>query len=421
LLPNVRGSVRRFFQDLGPGLIAGAADDDPSGIATYSVTGASLGYGPLWTALFSFPLMAAVQLMCARLGMVSGRGLAAMIRRNFPPWVLWGSCALLAVANLINIGADLGGMADATEMLTGISSFVWTPLYAVAIVALMMWSSYARIARIFKWLTLVLFAYVLAAFLARPDWTAVLRATFLPHVEFSRAWLSVFVTILGTSISPYLFFWQAAEEVEEERAMGRKTAAMRKGATPEELRKARTDVFAGMALSNLIMYFIIMTTAATLHTHGISDIETAQQAAEALRPLAGHAAYLLYTLGLVGTGVLAVPVLAGSCAYAIAEARGWAASLEHPPRIAAKFYTVLGIAVLLGMCLDYFGLNAVKMLFWSAVINGVLAPPLIFLVVLLTSNEKTMGPHVNPPLLRWMGWITCVVMAGAAGAMFVAR
>jgi len=415
-----KASVRRFFQDLGPGLITGAADDDPSGIATYSVTGASLGYGPLWTALFSFPLMAAVQLMCARLGMVTGRGLAAVIRRHFPPWVLWGACALLAIANLINIGADLGGMADATEMLTGVSSLVWTPLYAVAIVAMLIWSSYRRIARIFKWLTLVLFAYVLAAFLARPDWTAVLRSTFLPHVEFSRAWLAVFVALLGTSISPYLFFWQAAEEVEEERAQGRKTAAMRKGATREELRKSRADVVAGMALSNLIMYFIIMTTAATLHAHGVNKVETARQAAEALRPMAGNAAYLLFTLGIVGTGVLAVPVLAGSCAYAIAEARGWAASLEHPPKIAGKFYLVLGMAVLLGTCLDYFGLNAVKMLFFSAVINGVLAPPLIFILVLLTSNRKVMGEHVNPPVLRWLGWTTGFVMLAAAVAMFAA-
>jgi NRAMP (natural resistance-associated macrophage protein)-like metal ion transporter len=417
---NSRVSVRRFFRDLGPGLITGAADDDPSGIATYSVAGASLGYGPLWTALFSFPLMAAVQLMCARLGMVTGRGLAAVIRGKYPRWVLWSACALLTIANLINIGADLGGMADATGMVTGVSSFVWIPLYAVVIVGLLIWSSYARIARIFKWLTLVLFAYILAAFLARPDWSAVLRATLLPHIEFSRAYLSVFVAILGTSISPYLFFWQAAQEVEEERAMGRTTVAMRKGATPEELRKGRTDVIAGMVLSNLIMYFIIMTTAATLHAHGVTDIGTAQQAAEALRPVAGRGAYLLFTLGIIGTGVLAVPVLAGSCAYAIAEAKGWAASLAQPPRVGRKFYAVLAVAVLVGTGLDYLGLDAVRMLFWSAVVNGVLAPPLLFLVVLLTSDAKVMGAHVNSAALRWLGWTAGVVMSLAAIAMFVA-
>jgi Mn2+/Fe2+ NRAMP family transporter len=305
-------------------------------------------------------------------------------------------------------------------MVTGVSSFIWTPLYAVVIVCLLIWSSYARIARVFKWLTLVLFAYVLAGFLSKPDWAAVLRATFLPHVEFSRAYLSVFVAILGTSISPYLFFWQAAQEVEEERAMGRKNVKMRKGATPEELRKARTDVVAGMALSNVIMYFIIMTTATTLHAHGLTDISTAKQAAEALRPVAGKGAYLLFTLGLIGTGMLAVPVLAGSCAYAIAEAKGWAASLEQPPKLGAKFYAVLAVAVLLGTALDYVGLDAVRMLFWSAVVNGVLAPPLVFLVVMLTSNETVMGAHVNPPLLRWLGWITGIVMSVAAVGMFVA-
>ena len=412
-----RLSLRQFFRDLGPGLITGAADDDPSGVATYSVTGASFGYAPLWTALFSFPLMAAVQLMCARLGMVTGRGLAAVIRRHYPPWVLWGSCALLAIANLINIGADLGGMADVSEMMTGVPSLVWTPIYAGTIVVLLIWSSYVRIARTFKWLTLVLFAYVIAAFLARPDWHAVLRATFVPDIQFNRQWLAVFVAILGTSISPYLFFWQAAEEVEEERAMGRKTIASRKGATEKELRTARNDVVTGMAFSNLIMYFIIITTAATLHVHGITDVQTARQAAEALRPVAGNGAYLLFTLGIIGTGFLAVPVLAGSCAYAIAEAKGWAASLEHPPKVGAKFYAVLGIAVLLGAWLNYLGLNAVKMLFWSAVVNGVLAPPLVILVVLLTSNREVMGAHVNPPLLKWLGWITGFVMAFASVAM----
>ena len=366
-------------------------------------------------------MMAAVQLMCARLGMVTGRGLAAVIRRHFPPWVLWGACALLSIANLINIGADLGGMADVTEMMTGVSAYVWTPVFAVSIVGLLILCSYARIARIFKWLTLVLFAYVVAGILAKPDWGAVLRATFVPHIQFDRSWLAVFVAILGTNISPYLFFWQAAEEVEEERAQGRRTVRSRKGASPDELRKARTDVLAGMALSNLIMYFIIMTTAATLHAHGVVHIETAKQAAEALRPVAGSAAYLLFTVGIVGTGVLAVPVLAGSCAYAIAEARGWAGSLEDRPKVAAKFYVVLGLAVLLGTWLVYAGFDAVKMLFWSAVINGILAPPLVILVVLLTSDKKVMGPHTNSPLLRNLGWFTGVVMAGASVAMLIAH
>jgi NRAMP (natural resistance-associated macrophage protein)-like metal ion transporter len=414
------GRIRTFFGQLGPGLITGAADDDPSGIATYSVSGASIGYGSLWTALFSFPMMVAVQLMCARLGMVTGRGLAAVARRRYPRWVLWGACLLLTVANVINIGADLGGMADATHMVTGVSALWWTPVYAVVIVTMLCWTSYRTIARVFKWLTLVLFAYVITAFIVRPDWLTVLRSTFVPEVHWSREYLSVLVGILGTSISPYLFFWQAAEEVEEERAGGRRTVAQRKGATDEELRRSRTDVVTGMLFSNLVMYFIILTTAATLHAHGVTHIATASQAAEALRPLAGNGAYLLFTLGLIGTGMLGVPVLAGSSAFAIAEAMAWGASLDRPPKLAPKFYAVLALAMALGLALDFAGFDAVKMLFWSAVANGVLAPPLIVLVVLLTCDRTVMGDRVNPPWLRALGWITAAVMALAAVAMFVA-
>lgn len=417
LVPRRR--FRQFFSELGPGLITGAADDDPSGISTYSVTGASFGYAPLWTALFSFPLMVSVQLMCARLGMVAGRGLAGVIRRNYSRWVLWGACCLLIVANVVNIGADLGGMADATEMMTGVNSLVWTPIYATLITSLLFWTSYRFIARVFKWLTLVLFAYLLAAFLAKPDWSAVLRSTFVPHIEWSSAYLATFVGILGTTISPYLFFWQASQEVEEERKMGRSTVGRRKGATEQELRKSRTDVLTGMFFSNLVMYFIILTTAATLHAHGQTNIETAQQAAEALKPLAGNGAYLLFTLGLIGTGMLGVPVLAGAAAYAVAEASAWRGTLEDKPRLAKKFYAIVASSMILGLVLDYAGLNAVKMLFWSAVLNGVLAPPLIVLVVLLTSSRKVMGDRVNPPLLKWLGWATAAVMSVAAVAMFV--
>jgi NRAMP (natural resistance-associated macrophage protein)-like metal ion transporter len=419
LVPDGRpaGRARRFFAELGPGLITGAADDDPSGISTYSVAGAAFGYAPLWTALFSFPLMAAVQLMCARLGMVSGRGLASVIRRHYSRRVLWVACALLVVANVINIGADLGGMAEVSEMVTGVTALVWTPLYAVFIVSLLFWSSYRRIARIFKWLTLVLFAYVLAAFLARPDWGAVLRATLVPHVEWTNRYLAVFVGILGTTISPYLFFWQAAQEVEEDRAAGRRTVRQRRGATDEELRRARTDVLTGMFFSNLVMYFIILTTAATLHAHGETAIATAREAAEALRPLAGAGAYWLFAIGLIGTGMLGVPVLAGSCAYAVAEAEGWRGSLDDTPRLARRFYAVVAVAMLVGLILNYVGLDAVTMLFWSAVVNGVLAAPLIVLVVLLTSDRAVMGQRVNPPLLRWLGWATAVVMTAATVGM----
>ena len=413
------GRVRRFFADLGPGLITGAADDDPSGISTYSVAGASFGYASLWTALFSFPLMAAVQMMCARLGMVSGRGLAGVIRRRYPRWVLWGACLLLIVANVINIGADLGGMAEATEMVTGIDSLFWTPVYAALIISLLFWTCYHQIARVFKWLTLVLFAYIAAAFMARPDWDVVLRSTFVPHMEWSRAYLATFIGILGTTISPYLFFWQAAQEVEEERAIGRRTVAQRKGATDEELRRSRMDVLTGMFFANVVFYFIVLTTAATLHAHGQTSITTAQQAAEALRPLAGNGAYALFTLGLIGTGMLSVPVLAGSCAYAVSEAAAWRGSLEDRPPLARKFYAVVVVSMLLGLALDYAGFNAVAMLFWTAVINGLLAPPLIVLVVLLTSDRGVMGKRVNPPWLRWLGWATAAIMTAAAVMMFV--
>jgi NRAMP (natural resistance-associated macrophage protein)-like metal ion transporter len=410
--------LRRTLAVLGPGLITGAADDDPSGISTYSVAGAAYGYATLWIALLTFPLMAAVQLMCARLGMVTGRGLAGAIRIHYPRWVLWGACAILVVANVINIGADLGGMAEATQLITGIRPLIWIPFYALFIIGLLLWTSYKLIAKIFKWMTLVLFAYVLTSFYAHVDWKHALAVTFVPHLEWSRGFLAVLVAILGTTISPYLFFWQAAEEVEEEKAKDQALSG-HKGATTAELKTARADTIAGMFFSNFIMYFIILTTAATLHAHGQTEITTARQAAEALRPLAGDAAYLLFTLGLIGTGMLGVPVLVGSCAYAVAEGAAWRGSMADKPGSARKFYGVMAVAMALGLALNFAGLNAVKMLFWSAVINGLLAPPLILLVILLTSSHKVMGKRVNSPLLRSLGWVTFGVMTAAAVGMLV--
>jgi NRAMP (natural resistance-associated macrophage protein)-like metal ion transporter len=418
--PKTHHRVGQFLQELGPGLITGAADDDPSGISTYSVAGASYGYATLWTALLSFPLMAAVQLMCARLGMVTGRGLASVIRTRYSRWVLWLACTLVIVANVFNIGADLGGMADGMQIITGLPSYWWTPFFAALILGLLFWTSYRTLARIFKWLTMVLFAYVITAFLAHPNWTAVLRATFIPHMEWTKEYLAVLVGILGTTISPYLFFWQAAQEVEEDRDHGKATLAQRRGSTDEELRIARTDVITGMLLSNLVMYFLILTTAATLNVHGEKDIETAKQAAEALRPLAGKGAYWLFTLGLIGTGMLAVPVLAGSCAYAIAEASKWkAASLNMKPRLAPRFYAVIGVSIIVGLCFDFARLNAVKMLFWSAILNGLLAPPLVVMVVLLTSDRKVMGSRVNSRGLQVLGWICAIIMTTAAVGLLV--
>jgi NRAMP (natural resistance-associated macrophage protein)-like metal ion transporter len=420
LTPDDSQKPQNLFQCLGPGLITGAADDDPSGISTYSVAGASLGYAPLWTALFSFPLMTAVQLMCARLGMVTGRGLAGVVRGRYPRWVLWSACALLIVANVINIGADLAGMAEVTDMITthGFmhANLLWAPFYTALIILLLFWTSYRTMARIFKWLTLVLLAYVATAFFANADWPVVLRATFTPHLTMTREFMAVLVGILGTTISPYLFFWQASQEVEEDRAKG-KNLQQRKGATDVELSNSRNDVMIGMLFSNLIMYFIILTTAATLHAHGKTDITSAKEASEALLPLAGRAAYLLFSLGVIGTGMLGVPVLAGSCAYAISEAAAWRGTLDRKPSQARRFYTVIGVSMLLGMALDFSHLSPVRMLFWSAVVNGVLAPPLILLVILLTSDPKVMGKRVNSPLVRWLGWCTFAVMTAAVAGM----
>jgi NRAMP (natural resistance-associated macrophage protein)-like metal ion transporter len=414
-----RGRLRKIFAVLGPGVITGAADDDPSGISTYSVAGAAYGYATLWIALLTFPLMSAVQLMCARLGMVTGQGLAAAIRINYPRWVLWGSCSILVVANVINIGADLGGMAEATQLITGIRPLIWIPFFAFLILGLLFWTSYQLIARVFKWMTLVLFAYVLTSFFAHVDWRQALKVTLVPHLEWSRGFLAVLVGILGTTISPYLFFWQAAEEVEEDRLKGQTTIAQRKGSTLKELKDARTDTVIGMLFSNFIMYFIILTTGATLHAHGQTNITTAREAAEALRPLAGDGAYLLFTLGLIGTGMLGVPVLVGSSAYAVAEGANWRGSMSDKPKKACAFYGVMGVAMAIGLALNYLGLNAVKMLFWSAVINGLLAPPLILLVILLTSSRKVMGEHVNSPVLRYLGWATFAVMTAAAAGMLI--
>jgi NRAMP (natural resistance-associated macrophage protein)-like metal ion transporter len=362
--------------------------------------------------------MVAVQRMCARLGMVTGRGLAGTIRLRYSRRVLWGACALLIAANTVNIGADLGGMGKVTEMVTGISSIYWTPAYALAIASFLIWSSYYTVARIFKWLTLVLLAYVVAALLAKPDWAAVIRSTFIPHLEMSSTYWATLVAIFGTTISPYLFFWQASQEVEEERKEGLVSIQQRKGATDAELRQSRNDVVTGMFFSNLIMYFIILTTAATLHAHGKTTIETAQDAAEALRPFAGSGAYWLFTLGLIGAGMLGVPVLAGSSAYAVAEAAAWRGSLADRPRPSRKFYTIIAVGLALGLALDYAGFNAVSMLFWSAVLNGVLAPPLIVIVLLLTNSRDVMGTRTNPKWLAVLGWITVAVMTAASLAMF---
>lgn len=413
-------SLRRYLTVLGPGLVTGAADDDPSGIATYSIAGASFGYGLLWMPLAVFPLMAAVQLVCARIGLVSGRGLAGAVRRCYPRPVLYGVCVLLLVANVFNIAADLSAMADSVEMLTGVSPRVAIPVFGVGLLFVIVYTSYRTFAKCLTWLTIVLFAYVVAAFLASPDWRSVLAAAIVPTIRWDLAWLTTFIAVLGTTISPYLFFWQASHEVEEEKARGRATVAARRGATSEELRDARIDVTAGMLISVLVMFFIMLTTASTLHRAGHTHIETSRQAAETLRPLAGNAAYLLFALGIVGTGLLAVPVLAGSASYAVAELFRWRAGLDLRPSQGKRFYVVLGLAIIGGIALDVFGMSPIRMLFISAVVNGVLAPPLLVLVMLVGNDRQTMGRHANGVWLNRLGWAATATMTAAAVAFLVA-
>ena len=409
----------RYFRVLGPGLVTGAADDDPSGITTYSVAGASLGYGLLWMAVLTFPLMAAVQLICARVGLVTGRGLAAAIRDHYPRPYIYVACLLLLVANVFNIAADLSGMAGVTQMLTGVPPLVSVPVWGFLILLATIYSAYATLARYLKWLTVALFAYVVTAFLVKPDWGEVARAALIPHLRWDSLYVTTMVAVLGTTISPYLFFWQASHEVEEEKAQGRYTVAQRRGATAHELSDARLDVATGMFFSNLVMFFIVLTAGATLHASGRTEIESAREAAEALRPLAGDAAYLLFAVGLIGTGLLAVPVLAGSASFAIAELFGWSSGLNLRPWRGRWFYLVFAASMIAGMSLNLAGTNPIRMLFLSALLNGLLAPPLLVLVMLVGSNRAFMGECTNGPWLNVLGWPTTALMFVAAVAFFV--
>ena len=406
-----------FLKNLGPGLVTGAADDDPSGISTYSQAGAAFGFGLLWTALLSFPLMVAVQLMCARLGLVTRRGLASVLRKHYPPWLLWFACSLLLVGNTINIAADLSGMGAGAELLTHINHVWFIPVFAIVILLFLMFGSYALLLRIFKWLTLVLFAYVVAAFLAKPSWIDVAKGTFLPQITFTKEYLFTFVAIFGTTISPYLFFWQAAQEVEADEALNNELGDRPRRSLERELGSARTDVAAGMVVSNLVMYFIILTAGATLHAHGHTQVQTAAEAAKALEPLAGKLAALLFTLGIVGTGLLGVPVLAGSAAYAVAEAAAWRRGMDTQPHQARNFYLVIAASMLIGVALSFSPIHPIRLLLWSAVINGILAPPLIIIVLIICNNPKVMGSFRNGRTLNVLGIIAAVIMSGSALAL----
>ena len=411
--------IRSLLKSLGPGIITGAADDDPSGIATYSVAGAQLGTKLLWTALLTWPLMAAVQMMCARIGMVTGQGLAGNFRLRFPKWLLLVFAVSLLIANTINIAADLAGMAYAAAMLSGINSH-W---FVIAFALLISWATvrlqYHQIANVLKWLVLVLFAYPVTAFVVGADWSQVLRATLIPSMPHTKTDWATLVAILGTTISPYLFFWQASEEVEEEKSAGQTSLALRRGATPEQLELRNIDVGVGAFFSNAVMFFIILTTAITLNKHGIVNSETSKQAAQALRPFAGNFAATLFTVGIVGVGFLAIPTLAGSAAYAFAETLGWRQGLNKKLKQARWFYALILVSTAAGVALDFIGINPVKALYWTAVINGLLAPFLLVAILIVAADNKLMQGQPSSRL----GWVvvalTTIAMFAAGVAMFV--
>ncbi|PYS60037.1 MAG: hypothetical protein DMF76_14905, partial [Acidobacteria bacterium] len=402
---------------LGPGLITGASDDDPSGIGTYAVAGASLGFATLWTALFTLPLMIAVLLTCARIGMVSGMGLAAVLRRHYARNLLYLTVIGLVIANTINAGADIGAIAAAINLLIPIPIALLVLPVALAILALQIWGSYRLIARTFKWLTLALFAYVGSAVFARPDWSDVIKATFIPKLSFDANFLAMVVAIFGTTISPYLFFWQADQEVEEEISFGRVTRAQRRGASDAEIKYARWDVHIGMLLSNLVMYFIILATAATLFKTGHTNIQSATDAAQALKPFAHGAASLLLAVGLIGSGFLAVPVLTGCSAYALTESFGGRYGFNQKLRRAKFFYAIIIVSTLVGVLINFVGINPIRALLLAAIINGFLAPPLLVAIMLVANNRHIMGNRVNGRWSNILGWTTTVVMFVAALAL----
>jgi NRAMP (natural resistance-associated macrophage protein)-like metal ion transporter len=420
------GAARRmgpkaFLQILGPGLITGASDDDPSGIGTYSQAGAQFGFGVLWTALFTFPLMLAMQELCARIALHTGIGLGLSLRRKFPT-LLVGFCILaMVLANTINIGADLGAIAAGGSLLTrGKIAPIWLVVPAAGlIVGLQLFGSYRVIFNAFKWLTLALFAYVITAFLVHAPAERVLIASFVPHMELNKAFITTLVAILGTTISPYLFFWQASSEVDEMRAAGKMTERERKGVTRREMRAARIDVFVGMAFSQVVMYSIIMVSASTFNAHGITGIVTADQAAKALEPLAGSLAFVLFAAGFIGTGLLAIPVLSGSAAYALAEFTGLKGTLAEKPKYRPTFYAVIVVATAVGVALNLLRIDVINALFYTAVINGVVAPPLMILIALLGSDKKVMQKRVSGRVSFTLVWTATSGMTIAALLLIV--
>lgn len=411
--------AKNFWYLLGPGLTTGASDDDPSGIATYSQAGAQYGFSLLWLAAFTFPLMAVIQEMCARIGLVTGKGLAGNIKSHYGKKVLYLSTLFLFAANTFNIGADIGAMANAIQLLVPKLGFsLLTIGLTVVILLLQVFTPYVKYARYLKWLALVLFAYILSAILAHPDWMTIIQNGLIPHLRFNKSQIFLVCAILGTTITPYLFFWQTSQEIEEEIAIGKTTLKQRRGSSTDEIKKMRIDVWSGMFLSNVVMFFIISACASVLFKHGITNIATAQQAAIALRPFAGNASFFLFALGILGMGMLAIPVMAAASAYAISESIGGKhQGLNYKLKHASAFYGVIIISMILGLIMNFINLNPIKALIYSAVFNGLVAPIILILILLMANNRKIMGQWKNGPLTRTLGWVLVILMTISGGAV----
>lgn len=414
----MKSDWKRYLSILGPGLITGASDDDPSGISTYSIAGASAGYSMLWVVLLTTPMMAVIQGMCARIGIVTGTGLATTMRRHIKAQVLYPLCVAVILANTLNAGADLEGMAAAAQLVLGLDRILWVVLFGAILIACQVFLSYRRLSSVLKWMTLALFAYVATAFFVHPPWPLVLRHLVVPELHFDASWLATLMAVLGTTITPYLFFFQSDLMVEEDKAHGKTSEKSRKGATSLEIADTHLDVNSGMIFSNLVAFFIIVTTAATLGAHGRHNIETAADAARALTPLAGRFAAWLFALGMVGTGLLAIPSLVASSAYVATESLGFRQGLGATLARAPQFYGVLVAGMLVGILMGVFKVDPIGSLFWSAVINGVVAVPILAVIVFLAGDARIMGRRVSSVAARAWGWFTVAAMAAAAIAMF---
>jgi NRAMP (natural resistance-associated macrophage protein)-like metal ion transporter len=409
----------RLADVLGPGLITGASDDDPSGIATYAQAGAAFGFALSWTLLFTYPLMCAIQMISAEIGCVTGKGIAANMRRSYPPFLLYALVSLLVLANVINIGADLGAMGAALQLILPGPQWLYVAAFAALIVLLEVFMRYASYVSVLRWLTLSLFAYVATVFVVGVPWGTVAFHLVVPHVEWTTAYFTIVVAIFGTTISPYLFFWQASEEVEEvKKDPAAEPILKAPDQAPRQLQRIRLDTIVGMGASNLVALFIMLTTAATLNAHGLTNVETSADAAKALKPIAGEFAFAVFALGIVGTGLLAVPVLAGSAAYALGETLGWRIGLDERPGRAPRFYWAIAGAILVGALLNFSPLDPIKALIFSAIVNGVVAVPVMAMIMLMASRQKVMGQFALRPWLKALGWIATAVMAAAAVGMF---